>query len=94
MQAVLVAADLDRLVGQFEQPAVGGGGGPGVAGGVDGQPGQVDGLLGQRPAGVELGEQQQVVDQHAHPGGFGFDASSACSMSAGTGPGWRSASSA
>ena len=67
VQAVLVAADDDGLAGQFEQPAVAGGGDAGVAGGVDGQPGQVHGLAGQRAAGVELGEQQQLVDQHAHP---------------------------
>ena len=73
VQPVLIAADHDRLAGQFEYPAVVGGGGPGVAGGVDGQPGQVHGFLGQRAAGVELGEQQQLVDQHAHPLGFRFD---------------------
>ncbi len=67
VQPVLVAADQDRFAGQFQDPAVAGGGDAGVAGGVDGQPGQVDGFAGQRPAGVELGEQQQLVDEHAHP---------------------------
>ena len=70
VQPVLVAADQDRLAGQFQQPAVTGGGDPGVAGGVDGQPGQVHRLAGQRAARVQLGEQQQLVDQHAHPLGF------------------------
>ena len=45
----------------------------GVADRVDGQPGQVDVLACERSAGVEPGEQQQVVDQVAHPVGFGAD---------------------
>jgi len=38
-----------------------GGGRSGVAGRIDCQPGQVDGRTRQRAAGVELGEQQQLV---------------------------------
>ena len=34
---------------------------------------EVDGIPGQRPAGVEPGEQQQVLHQRRHPGGFGLD---------------------
>ena len=67
VQPVLIAGHHDRLIGQFQQPPVAGGGGPGVAGRVDGQPGQIDRLAGQRPPGVQLGQQQQLVDQHAHP---------------------------
>ena len=73
--------------GELEQPAVAGAGRPGVAGGVDGQPGEVHRLLGQRAARVQLGEQQQLVHQHAHPGRLRLDPDSACAMSAGTGPG-------
>jgi hypothetical protein len=72
-QPVLVAEGEFGLVGQFEHPAVAGAGHLGVAGGVDGQPGHVDGLAVQRPPGVEPGEQQQVVDEDAHPGGLGQD---------------------
>jgi hypothetical protein len=70
-QPVLVAKDLFRVVGQLEHPAVVGTSHLGVARGVDGQPGHVDGLAAQRPARVEPGEQQQVVDEDAHPGGLG-----------------------
>ena len=61
-QPVLVAEGKLRVVGQFEHPPVTGAGHLGVARGVDGQPGHVDGLAVQRPSRVEPGEQQQVVD--------------------------------
>ncbi len=67
VQPVLVALDRDRFGRQVKHPAVAGAGRPRVAGRVDGQPGQVDRLAGERPAGVEPGEQQQVVDEPAHP---------------------------
>ena len=70
VQPVLVTADRHRVVGQLEDPAVAAAGDLGVAGGVDRQPGHVHRFPGQRAAGVEPGEQQQVVDEHAHPGGF------------------------
>ena len=40
--------------------------------GVDHHQRQVDLLLRKRPAGVEPGQQQQVVNQRGHPGGFRF----------------------
>jgi hypothetical protein len=67
-EAVLVPADQHRLIRQFQLPAMIGGRRPGVAGSVDGQPGQVDRFAGQRAARVQLGQQQQFVHQHAHPG--------------------------
>ena len=70
-QPVLVAKDKLGVVGQLEHPPVPGACHLGVARGVDGQPRHVDGLAAQRPAGVEPGEQQQVVDEDAHPGGLG-----------------------
>ena len=72
-QPVLVAEDQLRVVGQFQHPPVAGAGHLGVARGVDGQPRHVDRLAAQRPAGVEPGEQQQVVDEDAHPGGLRQD---------------------
>ena len=74
-QPVLVAEHELRVVGQFEHPPVTGAGHLGVARGIDDQPGHVDGLAVQRPSGVEPGEQQQVVDEDAHPGGLGKDSS-------------------
>ena len=69
-----VALDLDRLVGQVELPDVVGGGGVGVADRVDDHLGEVDGLVVERAAGVQAGEQQQVVDQRGHPDRLGLDA--------------------
>ena len=71
VQPVLVAEDEHRVVGQFEDPAVAGAGDLGVACRLDGQPGHVDRLAVERAAGVEPGEQQQVVDEDAHPLGLG-----------------------
>ena len=42
--------------------------GPGVGDGVGGDDGQVDRLALERPALVEAGQQQQVVDEDAHAG--------------------------
>ena len=70
VQPVLVAAGEHRVVGELEDPAVAGAGDPGVARRLDGQPGHVDRLAAQRAAGVKPGEQQQVVDEDAHPGGL------------------------
>ena len=44
--------------------------GVGVGDGVDDHPGEVDALARQGPAGVEAGEQQQVLDQRGHPLGL------------------------
>jgi len=68
-----VALDHDRLVGQVELPHVVGRGGVGVAHGVDDHLGEVDGLVIQRPAGVEASEQEQVVDQRGHAHGLRLD---------------------
>jgi hypothetical protein len=65
---VLVAGDHDRVVGQVQDPAVPGPGDLRVARGVDGNAGDVYWLAVQRPAGVEPGEQQQVVHENGHPG--------------------------
>ena len=40
---------------------------------LDEQPGQVDRLAFERPAGVQAGEQQQVLDQRRHPAGLLLD---------------------
>ena len=69
-QPVLVAEDKLRVVGQLEHPPMAAPGHLGVTRGVDGQPGHVDRLAAQRQAGVEPGEQQQVIDEDAHPGGL------------------------
>src|SRR5450432_110578 len=61
VQPVLVTAEGDRLAGQVEDPLVGGAGYPRVVGGLERQPGEVDQLVGEWAAGVEPGEQQQVV---------------------------------
>ena len=68
-----VALDLDRLVGQVELPDVVGGGGVRVADRVDDHLGEVDGLVVERTARVEAGEQQQVVDERGHPDRLGLD---------------------
>jgi hypothetical protein len=72
VQPVLVAADQDRVTGQVKPPVMLAPGHPRVAGHVDGQPGQVDRLALERTPGVQPGQQQQVVDQHAHPGRLGL----------------------
>ena len=51
-----------------------GAGGMSVAEGVHGQPGQVHLGHVERSAGIEPGQQQQILDQGGHPTGFGFDA--------------------
>ena len=43
---------------------------------------------------VQLGQQQKLVDEHAHPRRLRFDPAERGAMSSGTGPGWRRASSA
>ena len=48
-------------------------GGPGVADRVDHQPGQVHRLVRDGAAGVQPGQQQQVVDQAGHPGALRLD---------------------
>jgi len=68
VQALVVALHQYRALGQLELPPVIGPGGPRVAGRVDRQPGQVDGPGLQRAARVKPGQQQQVLDQRAHPG--------------------------
>ena len=70
VQPVLVAGGEHRVVRELQDPPVAGAGGLSVAGGVDRQPAQVDRFRRQRAPGVEPGEQQQVVDQDAHPLGF------------------------
>lgn len=67
MQPVRVAADEHGVVGQFELPAVSRPGDLGVACRLDGQPGHVDRCAVERAACVKAGEQQQVVDENAHP---------------------------
>ena len=59
--------DLDRLLGQVELPPVAGVDDPRVGDRLDEQPGQVDRVPLERPAGVEPGQQQQVLDQRGHP---------------------------
>ena len=73
-EPVLVAQDELGVVGQFEDPPVAGTGHLGVAGGVDRQAGHVNGFAVQRAARVEPGQQQQVIDEDAHAGGFRQDA--------------------
>jgi len=73
VQSRRVALDLDGLVGQVELPDVVGRGGMGVADRVDDHLGEVDGLVVERTAGVQAGEQQQVVDQRGHPDRLGLD---------------------
>ncbi|MCW2936925.1 MAG: hypothetical protein JWM19_7887 [Actinomycetia bacterium] len=68
LQPVLIAEDHDRVVGQVQDPAVPRPGDPRVARGVDGNAGDVYGLAVQRPAGIQPGEQQQVVHENGHPG--------------------------
>ena len=94
VQPVLVAADQDRFAGQVQAPVMITAGHARVAGHVNGQPGQVHGLPLERAPGVQPGQQQQVVDQDAHPGRPDSTRPSAWVTSSGTGPGCRRASSA
>ena len=96
MQPLLVAADHDRLVGQVELPAVVRRRRPcaslvtSIASLV-----RSTGSRGERPAGVEPGQQQQLVDELAHPGGLGLDpAERVRDVVRAAGRGWRRASSA
>jgi hypothetical protein len=73
VQHVLVAGDDNRLGWQVEQPVVAGASYPGVAGCLDSQLRQVHRFVGQRATRIEPREQQQVVDQPAHPLGLGPD---------------------
>jgi hypothetical protein len=52
---------------QFEPPVVAGGSGPGATGGLDSPAGQVDLLPGQRASFVQPDQQEEFVDQLAHP---------------------------
>ena len=87
-------ATVDRLGRQVEAPVVVGAGGVRVADRVDHQHGQVDRRRVQRPAGVQAGEQQQVLDQGGHPGASDSTRRSACATSSGTGSRLRRVSSA
>ena len=73
VQPLLVAGDLDRLLGQRQPPLVVGGEHPGVRDRLDQQPGQVHGFADERTAGVEAGQQQQVLHQRGHPAGLLLD---------------------
>ena len=73
MQPVLVAEDQDWIAGQVQPPVMFAAGDARVACHVDGEPGQVDGRPLQRAAGVQPGQQQQVIDQDAHPGRLRLD---------------------
>ena len=75
VKAGLVPGDLDRygVVGQLQLPPVVGREDPRVLDGLEQEAGEVDRLLRQRPAAVETGEEQEVLDQRRHPGGFLLD---------------------
>ena len=66
-EAILVAGDDDRAVELRRDRSVRIDGG-GITGGVGDEPAEIDRSLLERPALVELGEAQQVVDEagHAH----------------------------
>ncbi len=70
VQPELVRRHGDQLVGQRQGPGVVGAGGPAVADRVDQQRVQVGGLDVQRRAGVQPGQQQQVLDEPRHPIGL------------------------
>ena len=72
VQPVLVTADGDRLVRQVELPPVIAAGDPRVVGRLEHQPGEVHRLVGERPPGVQPGQQQQVIHQVAHPHRLGL----------------------
>ena len=59
--------------GRSSRQVVVGGEHPRVADRLEQQVGQVDRLALQRAAGVEAGEEQQVLDQRGHPAGLGLD---------------------
>ena len=77
VQPQLVADHLVRrvhgVVGHVQAPPVVRRHHAGVRDRLQQQPGQVDRLPLQRPAGVEPGEQQQVLDQRGHPAGLLLD---------------------
>ena len=73
VQAGLVAGDLDGLLREVELPRVLRRGGVRVADGVDREEGEVDRLALERPAGVEAGEEEQVLDELLHPQRLGLD---------------------
>ncbi len=61
-----IAGDLDRLVRQLQMHRVLGAGGMRIADRVDHERGEIDGRPVDGAAGVEPGEQQQVLDQAGH----------------------------
>ena len=70
-QPRLVADDQERGAGLHRQvDGPGRGEQPGIVHRVGGQREQVDRLPGQRPLLIEPGQQQQVLDEQAHPGRF------------------------
>ena len=72
-EAVLVAVDDDASLGRgSHRPA--GRHGACVGGGVDREHPEVDGLSFQRPALVEPGQQEEVVDELSHPPRLGLGA--------------------
>ena len=73
VEPLLVAGHRDGLVGELQLPAVVGGEHAGVGDGLEQQPGDVDLGALERAAGVEAGEQEQVLDQRGHPVGLGLD---------------------
>ena len=67
VEAHVVAADDDRARGRLEGDGPVGLDGTGVGHGVVDEGHQVDGLAFEGAALVETGEEQEVVDEHAHP---------------------------
>ena len=74
VQAQRVADDDDGLVAARDRPLVVRARGGGLGDGLVDEPAQVDALVRDRAALVERGEQQQVVDEHAHARPGGLDA--------------------
>lgn len=68
-----VRGDRGGFVGQGEPPVVVTAGRAGVADGVHDERDQIGRGELQRPAGVQAGEQQQVLHQQGHPCGLGLD---------------------
>jgi hypothetical protein len=66
-QPVVVAEDGHRFGRQLEDPHVVAPGNLRVVHRVDREPAEIDLAARKRPAGVQAGQQEQIVDEDAHP---------------------------
>jgi hypothetical protein len=75
VETLLVADDDDRLRWQLQLPMVAGGNDLCIGDGIAGEAGQVDRPPVEWAAGVQAGEQEEILDQRRHPSGLDHDLS-------------------